>query len=164
MKARPHAKRTSHSRYHSVLEVMQVQLGTKKLMPEASTAPSTAASADSGNAADLTATAQPTASDADSLKNLVIAKLRTCYDPEIPVNIWELGLIYSIDVGQDGSVHIKMTLTSPACPVAGSLPPEVQDKVAKIPGVSSAKVEVVWDPPWSMDRMSEAAKLQLGFY
>jgi FeS assembly SUF system protein len=100
----------------------------------------------------------------DDLKQRIIAKLKTCYDPEISVNIYELGLIYDLDVTPEGTVQIKMTLTSPACPVAGSLPPEVQSKVSKIPGVTSAKVDVVWDPPWSMERMSEAARLQLGFY
>jgi FeS assembly SUF system protein len=91
----------------------------------------------------------------------VIEVLRTCHDPEIPVNIYELGLIYGIDVTAKGSVHIRMTLTSPACPVAGSLPPEVESKVRAIDGVSEAKVEVVWDPPWTPDKMSEAAKLTL---
>ena len=91
----------------------------------------------------------------------VIEVLRTCHDPEIPVNIYELGLIYGIDVTAPGSVHIRMTLTSPACPVAGSLPPEVESKVRAIDGVTEATVEVVWDPPWTPDKMSEAAKLTL---
>lgn len=91
----------------------------------------------------------------------VIDALQTCFDPEIPVNIYELGLIYHIDVDAAGFVNLKMTLTSPACPVAGSLPPEVESKLKAIEGISGAKVEVVWDPPWSIDRMSEAAKLQL---
>jgi len=91
----------------------------------------------------------------------VIEVLRTCHDPEIPVNIYELGLIYGIDVTAKGGVHIRMTLTSPACPVAGSLPPEVESKVRAIDGVTEAKVEVVWDPPWTPDKMSEAAKLTL---
>jgi FeS assembly SUF system protein len=97
-----------------------------------------------------------------SLEEQVIATLCTCFDPEIPVNIHELGLIYGIDIQPTGSVHVRMTLTSPACPVAGTLPPEVQAKVQAVPGVTAAKVEVVWDPPWSPARMSEAAKLQLG--
>ena len=92
----------------------------------------------------------------------VIEVLRTVYDPEIPVNIYELGLIYGIEVQPDNRVHIRMTLTSPACPVAGSLPPEVEAKVQAIDGVTEAKVELVWDPPWKADNMEDAAKLQLG--
>lgn len=92
----------------------------------------------------------------------VIKALKTCFDPEIPVNIYELGLIYGISVDPAGSVAIRMTLTSPACPVAGSLPPEVETKVKGVPGVTGAKVEVVWDPPWTPEKMSEAARLQLG--
>ena len=92
----------------------------------------------------------------------VVEVLKTCYDPEIPVNIYELGLIYDIEVEEDNNVHINMTLTSPACPVAGTLPPEIQNKVAEIPEISDAKVDVVWDPPWTVDMMSEAAKLELG--
>jgi FeS assembly SUF system protein len=98
------------------------------------------------------------------LEERVLDVLRTCYDPEIPVNIVELGLIYAIDITPAGAVGIQMTLTSPACPVAGSLPPEVQAKVQGLPGVASTKVDVVWDPPWTPDRMSEAAKLQLGMF
>jgi FeS assembly SUF system protein len=96
------------------------------------------------------------------LKSRVIEVLQTCYDPEIPVNIYELGLVYHIDVNPSGAVVIQMTLTSPACPVAGSLPPEIENKVMSIDGVSSARVDVVWEPPWSPDRMSDAARLQLG--
>jgi FeS assembly SUF system protein len=95
------------------------------------------------------------------LEKRVVDVLRTCYDPEIPVNIHELGLIYNVDVQPGGSVNIRMTLTSPMCPVAGSLPPEVEAKVRNVPGVTSSKVEVVWDPPWTPAMMSEAAKLQL---
>jgi FeS assembly SUF system protein len=102
--------------------------------------------------------------DVGDIEEKIIAALRTCYDPEIPVNIYELGLIYDINVNPSGDVVLNMTLTSPACPVAGSLPPEVQAKIAAIPGVKSAKVEVVWDPPWTPERMSEAAKLQLGMF
>ncbi len=92
------------------------------------------------------------------IENKVIEELQTCYDPEIPVNIYELGLIYNVEVNPAGAVHIRMTLTSPACPAAGSLPPEVQYKVQTIPGVTSARVEIVWDPPWDKNRMSEAAR------
>jgi len=92
----------------------------------------------------------------------VIEALRTCFDPEIPVNIYELGLIYEVKVDPTGAVGIRMTLTSPNCPAAGSLPGEVRDKAQAIPGVTVAKVDVVWDPPWDQTRMSEAAKLELG--
>jgi FeS assembly SUF system protein len=99
-----------------------------------------------------------------NLETPIVEALRTCYDPEIPVNIYELGLVYGIDVQPSGEVIIRMTLTSPNCPVAGSLPGEVQQKVRSVPGVTDAKVELVWDPPWCMDNMSEAAKLQLGMF
>jgi FeS assembly SUF system protein len=102
--------------------------------------------------------------DVGDLQDKIAEALRTCYDPEIPVNIHELGLIYGIDIQETGDVAIRMTLTSPACPVAGSLPPEVQAKVQAVPGVRSAKVDLVWDPPWGPDRMSEAAKVQLGIF
>lgn len=96
------------------------------------------------------------------LKQQIIDVLETCFDPEIPVNIYELGLIYDIEATEGGDVTIQMTLTSPACPVAGTLPPEVESKIKKVPGVTSCHVEVVWDPPWSPEKMSEAARLQLG--
>jgi FeS assembly SUF system protein len=92
----------------------------------------------------------------------VIEALRTCFDPEIPVNIYDLGLIYEIKVDPSGAVGIKMTLTSPSCPAAQSLPGEVQARTNSVPGVTEAKVDVVWDPPWDPSKMSEAAKLQLG--
>jgi FeS assembly SUF system protein len=92
----------------------------------------------------------------------VIDALKTVYDPEIPVNIYELGLIYDVLVDSSAQVGIRMTLTAPACPAAQSLPVEVKQKAATVPGVSGAKVEVVWDPPWSKERMTDAAKLQLG--
>ncbi len=98
----------------------------------------------------------------EDLKERVVDILYTCFDPEIPVNIYELGLIYTIDIDDAQNVAIKMTLTSPMCPVAGSLPPEVQQKVSRVPGVASAKVDVVWEPVWTKDMMTEAAKLQLG--
>lgn len=98
----------------------------------------------------------------DELNQRIVAALCTCFDPEIPVNIYELGLIYAIEISPAGAVSVRMTLTSPACPAAGSLPPEVKHKVQTTPGVTSAQVDVVWDPPWTKDRMSEAAKLQLG--
>jgi FeS assembly SUF system protein len=98
---------------------------------------------------------------ADALRDRVIDELRTVYDPEIPVNIYELGLVYQVDVSPEGHVQVRMTLTSPMCPVAESLPPEVEAKVRAVPGVSSTEVEVVWDPPWSPAMMSEAARLEL---
>lgn len=98
--------------------------------------------------------------DAD-LKTRVVAALRTVFDPEIPVNIYDMGMIYEVGVKDDASVDVRMTLTSPSCPVAGSLPPEVQAKIAALPGVTSARVELVWEPPWNPEMMSEAAKLQL---
>jgi FeS assembly SUF system protein len=98
------------------------------------------------------------------LEGKIIEALRQIYDPEIPVNIYDLGLIYEIDVKDDDSVKVKMTLTAPACPVAGTLPGEVEKKVNAVPEVKAAEVELVWDPPWSRDRMSEAALLQLGMF
>jgi len=102
--------------------------------------------------------------EAIALQDKVIETLRTCYDPEIPVNIYELGLIYEVKVELSGEVHVKMTLTAPSCPVAGTLPGEVENKIRDLPGVEDARVEVVWDPPWDPTKMSEAAKLQLGMF
>ncbi|MCC7345319.1 MAG: SUF system Fe-S cluster assembly protein [Deltaproteobacteria bacterium] len=99
--------------------------------------------------------------DKTLLEQKVLDVLATCYDPEIPVNIYELGLIYKIDVDDNKNVGIEMTLTSPMCPVAGSLPGEVQSKIQAIEGIGEVKVDLVWEPPWGPDRMSEAAKLQL---
>jgi FeS assembly SUF system protein len=96
------------------------------------------------------------------IEGKVIEALKQVYDPEIPINIYELGLIYDIKVNPDDTVHVKMTLTAPACPVAGSLPGQVETQVETVPEVKSATVELVWDPPWSRDRMTEAALLQLG--
>ena len=104
----------------------------------------------------------PAAAAGNPLEEKVIEALKTCYDPEIPTNIYELGLIYEIKVDEAGAVDVKMTLTSPACPVAGSLPPEVESKIRAIPGVTRAEVEVVWEPTWNPQMMSEAAKLDLG--
>jgi len=104
----------------------------------------------------------PDLGKAPDLRDKIVEVLQTCFDPEIPVNIYELGLIYDIAIGPAGEVGIKMTLTSPMCPVAGSLPPEVEAKVAAVPGVTSAKVEVVWEPTWTPEKMTEAARLMLG--
>ncbi len=98
------------------------------------------------------------------LQGEVIEAIRQVYDPEIPVNIYELGLIYEVNLSPPGDVHVKMTLTAPACPVAGTLPGEVEDKIRSVEGVTSATVEVVWDPPWDMSRMSDEAKLELGLF
>ena len=95
------------------------------------------------------------------LEGKVIKAVRSIYDPEIPINIYELGLIYEINVADDASVKVKMTLTAPACPVAGSLPGEVEKQIEAIPEVRSADVELVWEPAWSKDRMSEEARMVL---
>lgn len=99
----------------------------------------------------------------ESLREGVIEALRTVYDPEIPVNIYELGLIYEVEVQPDGYVLVHMTLTSPACPVAESMPAEVQLRATGVEGVRGCEVNLVWDPPWEPSKMSEAARLQLGF-
>jgi FeS assembly SUF system protein len=100
--------------------------------------------------------------EADALGDQVIEALRTVYDPEIPVNIFELGLVYKIDVDDRNAVHIEMTLTSPMCPVAETLPGEVKAKVEAVDGVAAAAVDVVWDPPWNPSMMTEEAQLELG--
>ena len=99
-----------------------------------------------------------------ALEAQVIEALQTVHDPEIPINIYELGLIYELQVEPTGQVNIKMTLTAPACPEAGVLPGRVEYAVKAVPGVTGASVELVWDPPWTPNRMSEAAKLQLGIF
>lgn len=106
----------------------------------------------------------PDPAKTDELRPKVVEAIQTVYDPEIPVNIWELGLIYDVVVDGSGVVGVRMTLTAPGCPAAQSLPVEVANKVRAIPGVADVKVDVVWDPPWDKDRMSEAAKLQLGLW
>ena len=98
----------------------------------------------------------------DEIRERIIERLRTVYDPEIPVDIYELGLIYEVKVDPAGKVGIRMTLTSPMCPAAEQLPPEVETRAREVPGVTSVELELVWDPPWSPERMSEAAKLELG--
>jgi len=96
-----------------------------------------------------------------NLKDKVINQIKTVYDPEIPVNIYELGLIYKIEVDDKNKVNVDMTLTSPNCPVAESLPKEVKDNIMKVEGVSDVNLNLVWEPPWDKDKMSEAAKLEL---
>jgi FeS assembly SUF system protein len=96
------------------------------------------------------------------LKDRVIAALKKVYDPEMPVNIYDLGLIYGLEADASGQVSVRMTLTAPNCPVAGSLPASVESAVRAVPGVTDVKLELTFDPPWSKDRMSDAAKLALG--
>ena len=98
----------------------------------------------------------------EAIHERVVEQLRTIFDPEIPVNIYELGLIYEVTVGEGGATSIRMTLTSPMCPVAETLPPEVETKAREVAGVSSVQLDLVWDPPWDQGMMSEAAKLELG--
>ncbi len=109
-------------------------------------------------------TTRPRPSREIVVKDTVIEVLKTIFDPEIPVNIYDIGLIYEIEVSDAGDAHILMTLTSPMCPVAESLPPEVEIKVGAIEGIRSADVEVTWDPPWTPELMSEAAQLELGMF
>ncbi len=118
----------------------------------------------SNDAAPGEAPAAPPESGNDALRESVIAAISSVYDPEIPVNIYELGLIYRIDIDENGDVAIEMTVTAPACPVADILPLEVQERVRAVPGVRDVKVDLVWDPPWSPDMMSEAARLELGMF
>ena len=97
-----------------------------------------------------------------TLRPKIIDALCSVYDPEIPVNIWELGLVYAIDIDEARRVHIRMTLTAPACPAAQALPAEVERKVREVEGIADVFVEIVWEPAWSVDRMSDAARLELG--
>ena len=99
----------------------------------------------------------------EDLENKIVSMLKTIYDPEIPVDVYELGLIYEVKIDKEGNVTIEMTLTSPNCPVAESMPKEIEDKVATVEGVLSSNVNIVFDPPWDKDMMSEEAKLELGF-
>jgi FeS assembly SUF system protein len=99
----------------------------------------------------------------DELRNRVVDALKTVHDPEIPVNIYELGLIYAIDITPENDVAVRMTLTAPNCPVADSMPAQVKYKIEHLPGVRSARVDVVFDPPWDRSKMSDAAKFALGF-
>jgi FeS assembly SUF system protein len=110
------------------------------------------------SAADLTA------EQIEALKPRIVDAIRTVYDPEIPVNIYELGLIYDLEIDPKGNVAIKMTLTAPGCPVAGTMPQMVRDAVARVEGLNDIDVDLVWDPPWDKSRMSEAAQLELGMY
>jgi len=100
--------------------------------------------------------------DPETLREPIIAALRNVHDPEIPVNIFDLGLIYRIDIAANGDVAVDMTLTAPACPVAGMMPRLVEDAVRQVEGVGEIRVELVWDPPWTKEQMTEEARLQLG--
>jgi FeS assembly SUF system protein len=122
------------------------------------TPPETAPAEESGIAA------APSSNDPSDIENAIVEALKTVFDPEIPVNIYEMGLIYDIDLLDEGAVKVKMTLTSPGCPVAGTLPGEVQAKVQGVPGVGAVDVELVWDPTWNPSMMSEAARLELGMF
>ncbi len=102
--------------------------------------------------------------NAQATEALIVEVLRTIFDPELPVNIYDLGLIYGVEVDAAGVARIRMTLTTPACPVAETLPPEVEAKVKSVDGVIDAHVELVWEPPWTPDRMSDAAKLDAGLF
>jgi FeS assembly SUF system protein len=136
--------------------------------PDAATAVQAAVPSDAPSKQSSSSSSSPSSSSAASsspspLEQKVIDEaLKKCFDPEIPVNIWELGLIYSIRVSPEGVAHVQMTLTAPACPVAGTLPGEVEAKVKAVPGVTDAKVELVWDPPWNADMMSRVARVMLG--
>ncbi|MEM9290374.1 MAG: SUF system Fe-S cluster assembly protein [Acidobacteriota bacterium] len=133
----------------------EIQEGEDSVTTDSVTADSV--TADSGIADAVTA-------PMPDLEERIVEALKTIYDPEIPVSIYELGLIYDIDVRGDHTVGIRMTLTSPACPVAGSLPGEVEMKVAGVDGVDACEVDLVWDPEWNPEMMSEAAQLELGFF
>ena len=100
--------------------------------------------------------------DAEELREPIIAALRAVHDPEIPINIYDLGLIYRIDIASNGDVAVDMTLTAPACPVAGMMPVMVKNAVARVEGVGEVRVSLVWDPPWNQSNMSDEARLQLG--
>lgn len=123
-------------------------------------APQPDAPAPTQNTAALVADPAKTA----ELKPAIVKAISTVFDPEIPVNIWELGLIYDVIVDASGVAGIRMTLTSPGCPVAQSLPVDVANKVKAVPGITDAKIDIVWEPAWTKDRMSPAAKLQLGMW
>lgn len=102
-------------------------------------------------------------SENDELTQRVVDMIKTCYDPEIPVDIWELGLIYEINIDAESNLKVRMTLTSPSCPVAETLPPEIEQKLREVPGINSAKIELTFEPTWEKEMMSEVAQLELGF-
>ncbi len=112
---------------------------------------------------DSASDAQSASSATEILRDRVIAMIKTCYDPEIPVDIYELGLIYEIAIRDESAAYVKMTLTTPMCPVADILPLEVEEKVRGVEGITDVDLDLVWDPPWEVDMMSEAARLELNF-
>ena len=126
------------------------------MVPQAAAEPPKATAETSGLVPDPEKTA--------ALEPAIVKAIQTVFDPEIPVNIWELGLIYAIFVTAEGVAAVRMTLTAPGCPAAQSLPVEVARKIREVPGVTDAKVDVVWEPAWTKDRMSDVAKLQLGMW
>jgi FeS assembly SUF system protein len=113
---------------------------------------------------DLVKLAKSRTTDSSELRNAVIEALKDIYDPEIPVNIYDLGLVYKLKIDPTGKVDIDMTLTAPGCPVAQTFPGTVEERVKAVPGVSDAHVEIVWDPPWEKSRMSELARIELGLF
>ncbi|GAB0149516.1 MULTISPECIES: SUF system Fe-S cluster assembly protein [Marichromatium] len=121
-----------------------------------------ALAADAGRDATEVEDAPPAVVDAEALRESIVTALRGVHDPEIPVNIYDLGLIYTIDIAADGAVAVEMTLTAPGCPVAGMMPLMVKQAVARVEGVGEVDVALVWDPPWTQERMSDEARLQLG--
>ena len=128
--------------------------------PESGNAPETTESTDA--TAPVTSDTGATGASPEALEQLIVEQLKTVFDPEIPVNIYELGLIYDVSVADGGKASIRMTLTSPSCPAAEELPPEVETKARGVPGVSSVELELGWEPPWTPEMMSEAARLDLG--
>jgi FeS assembly SUF system protein len=135
-----------------------------EISPNPETAEAAAAETTTAPAAAALTGPHTMSEDASELENGIVEALKQIFDPEIPVNIYELGLIYDVDIQEGGKVQVKMTLTSPGCPVAGSLPGEVKARVEAVPGVASAEIDLVWDPAWNPSMMSEAARLQLGMF
>jgi FeS assembly SUF system protein len=142
-------------------EIRIMQSETEAPMAETNLENPEAVAATTAAATDPAAAVPSAISD---IENGIVEALKTVFDPEIPVNIYELGLIYDNDIQENGVVQVKMTLTAPGCPVAGTLPGEVRDRVESVQGVTSADVEVVWDPMWNPSMMSEAARLELGMF
>jgi FeS assembly SUF system protein len=130
-------------------------------MPEAVTSETNETRASDTDPSEATPSEIQASGASSGVEQAVVEMIKTVYDPEIPVDIYELGLIYEVDLRPENSVYIKMTLTSPMCPVAETLPPEVEEKVRMVEGVADVELELVWDPPWNPDMMSEAAKLEL---
>jgi FeS assembly SUF system protein len=149
-------------------ETTDAPAATPALTPTETAAPADAAvAADAPTSAESAAPVQASAIPADELARItddIVSALKTVYDPEIPADIYELGLVYKIDIEDDRTVKIKMTLTAPGCPVAGEMPGWVQNAVGTVEGVSDVEVEMTFDPPWTPDRMSEEAQVAVGWY